>query len=150
MGFFWKHQLELLNGAHDLLKKATWEISTPAAVMGYFYPPCLCQPTKDLTCWTLTHFCLQLCSLANMLYGLCCKCWDQWTGWSFTTTSFWIQRKPRLRRWLPQKRCLITASGKGKTTFSAGSFSDYKWVFCMESKQKHAQLEKASRRLVKV
>lgn len=41
--------------------------------MGYFYPPCLCQPTKDLTCWTLTHFCLQLCSLANMLYGLCYK-----------------------------------------------------------------------------
>lgn len=45
----------------------------PAEMMGFFYPPCLCQPTKDLTCWMLTHLCLQLCSLANMLYGLCYK-----------------------------------------------------------------------------
>lgn len=46
----------------------------PAEVMGFFfYAPCLCQPTKDLTCWMLARLCLPLCSLANMFYSLCYK-----------------------------------------------------------------------------
>lgn len=66
-----------------------------------------------------TLLCLQCCSLANTLYGLCSKALGSWAGGSVPTT-FWAGRKPHVRRCVvPQKCCSIIPSGKGEPTASA-------------------------------